>query len=325
MLQLDPPRHQRRDRAQVLALAPRRRQRLHQARLAPRPRRRRAAAVRLGRARAALVRAEGLGDGGRRDGAQPAAVLPALHALHPVALVQQLREPEPRHPRRGRAACSAAAVAARAAAAVVVAVVQAVVRVGGVALGPRSHGRITVERALASEARGPVHERAEERAAQAGVKLPLGLWKGREQREARRVRERLGQVPAGGVLGLGRDQGHAEERRVRRGQLRKERVLRLGVGLEMLADDVPHEGHQQLLARLRPPAPRKVDLVVARGEVDQARGLAHDLRRRFAAGRQLRTVVNAWEAAALDLVRRRLREGLALQVGEEGAIARRRV
>ena len=42
------------------------------------------------------------------------------------------------------------------------AVVQAVVRVGGVALGPRSHGRITVERALASEARGPVHEPTDE-------------------------------------------------------------------------------------------------------------------------------------------------------------------
>ena len=76
---------------------------------------------------------------------------------------------------------------------------------GVLPLHPRRLGRAAVERALPRKARGPVHEGREELAAEGGVEVRLGLGEGGEQREARRVRQRLGQVPR--VSGHGQDQG----------------------------------------------------------------------------------------------------------------------
>ena len=67
--------------------------------------------------------------------------------------------------------------------------------------------------------------------------------------------------------------------------------------LEVLADDMPHESDQHLLARLGCPAMAKLDLVAPRGEVHQQSALAHDLTGRLASTRQLAAVIDPRELA----------------------------
>ena len=107
--------------------------------------------------------------------------------------------------------------------------------------------RRLAERAAAGESRGPRDDLLEELLAAARVKVRRRLWVRGEQRAARRVGERLGQVPRHHVLP---ERRRADEPDVRAGDLRHELLggRRAAAGAVLVAQRVPRESDEQPLA-----------------------------------------------------------------------------
>ena len=194
------------------------------------PRRARARAAALSRRRLARAR----GGGGRR-----------------AAVDEQLLEPQPR---RAAAAALAVVVAGAAGAASAAAVDErARARRRAARAVPRRRRRRAgaagglAERAAAGESRGPRDDLLEELLAAARVKVRRRLWVRGEQCAARRVGERLGQVPRHHVLP---ERRRADEPDVGAGDLRHELLggRRAAAGAVLVAQRVPHESDEQPLA-----------------------------------------------------------------------------